>query len=1446
MAVFIDWYPGDHLVELMLNMVVAVAIISMLGIGLTKCMKRHPATRHSILLSALICVLATPLFTATLGTWQVSFFEVPLFDHPEIVDAPAAMDASIFHPEIVAPFPQLKPPYEPEVYQSPPEPPLSFPEENVSVAPGRQPKTLAVSAPQQIQIKTLWNTRVRHSATAIALVWSAGSLVLLLWLARSWYRLIGVYRSLQYQTESGLHDALNDACQVVGGRRLPRIAVSEHVHTPIATGLFRPLIVLPEKLRDVLTSAALRDVLVHEMAHLVRKDQLVVLLQAIAKVLFWPIWPIHLLNRRLSDAREEVCDNFVLTQRDAVDYSETLLRVAQMSHNRVPSIAPTGILGWHGRLEDRITDLIHESRSISTQINRFAAASILAATVLATGFFCGISIVAADDPISSPQKASAGHGKPTPLKQLAGQIQAVMPNWKLHKVDKQPTVILNGDRGYHLVLRRSWKHYLEASLQQLATAQREGPFEMRHTDWEFVLFPLQTRKKPATLMAQINWQRSKSPWHTRNIWMGQGHGYSWFTHSTIFDQEFVRDKLSLSGGDDRIRLAIDGMMIEDEGTMTGTMTGTSCLAIPAKFGNRSLPYVRKILEQSKRNDLWRVVGCLRFIRSQQSTDLLLDLFDSDNDNIQRAAQYALIHKPYRKLAKRAYFDMLRRQSSFEYATEACVEFNWKDSLPILRRVIATPENFRRLQTAIHTRRTLEGNPVAQEILDAERTLQRVSIRNRDPVLTNKILFARNLLIQSDDTEAANLAALALSRFSTKGISLPVRTMGIEILKLRPRPPTLKFLKLHKYEGLLKQIDVKSSDKQNARDVSGRTNSYQGPDSIENNSASPYQSVRLGANEGSVNRIANSPYRTQVDSSLAWQSTDNYIAPNFEKYFPDDEEGGKKLDALYAAADKDSRSDEEILKTVRNGLRRTSNYRSKILSWIGKRYIWNKTPQNPDAIELMYHAADFSEPKAESYETRSAAVYYGLSVVKSKTPAILRTLVELCMPADHANDIGRVAWGAASQRAELLSHLAPHLKSKDETVRKKALVLEKIFKGELEAVAWAKEHRRKQAKAKYTDQLPAIKAELINGNSEVRREVLELIRREGIIRIMDDSFIGAFATCAEDEDSIVRGRVATIVGTFWVWEADTANRDAIKLMLRMSHDEDKTVSGNAVYYGLLPLNQKDDAVTRRLQEMEAKDVAIKMAIQGLFELIEQSGKVALDKNGNITSLHLTGKSDLDRVTITSEQIEMIAKLEDLNTLSLDFTTVDDDDIRKLSSLKKLQLISLNYTGVTGESLESLSLLKNLFHVSLVACDVQNEHLAALIKMPSVGELRLRLTKVTDAGLKHLRERKKLYLLHLDDCQITDAGLASLGDLPDIRSLSLSKTIRYSDDKQSALTDKCVDYLISLETLRDLTISDSQLTEEGLQRLRDGLPKAKVSTESFGITYRDRKRPNPGKK
>ncbi len=319
-----------------------------------------------------------------------------------------------------------------------------------------------------------------------------------------------------------------------------------------------------------------------------------------------------------------------------------------------------------------------------------------------------------------------------------------------------------------------------------------------------------------------------------------------------------------------------------------------------------------------------------------------------------------------------------------------------------------------------------------------------------------------------------------------------------------------------------------------------------------------------------------PMPTPSSSVLAWQRTDRYVAPDPEGFFPDDEEAGKKLDALYQALDKDRRSDAEILTTVRRGFRRTKQYRTLVLSWIGNRYIWGKAPQDPEAVEIMYHAV----PMARHY-----AVYFGLSVLKHKTPNVLRTLADICLQGE---DVGRITWGIGAQREELVGYIKPHLADPDPARRQIASVLVKHFAGEVDFEQWKRERRAEQAKVQFAGQLPKFKETLLAGDSRARREVLRTIRGNGLASILDDSFLPAFRAAATDSSPEVRRDVASTAGGRWIWAQQEQNPAAIDLVLNLASDTDRDTRYNAVYHGLSTLRDKTEPVIRRLVELALAD------------------------------------------------------------------------------------------------------------------------------------------------------------------------------------------------------------------------------------------------------------------
>ncbi|MGA3212498.1 MAG: M56 family metallopeptidase [Terriglobales bacterium] len=119
--------------------------------------------------------------------------------------------------------------------------------------------------------------------------------------------------------------------------RTVELCVSDEVQAPIAVGLFRPAIVLPSWCLDEseVSSDELRQVLLHELAHLQRWDDWTNLAQKLSKSLFWVYPAIWWIEPRISLAREMACDEAVLRHtKNPLAYARCLTHLAEKLHLR--------------------------------------------------------------------------------------------------------------------------------------------------------------------------------------------------------------------------------------------------------------------------------------------------------------------------------------------------------------------------------------------------------------------------------------------------------------------------------------------------------------------------------------------------------------------------------------------------------------------------------------------------------------------------------------------------------------------------------------------------------------------------------------------------------------------------------------------------------------------------------------------------------------------------------------------------------------------------------------------------------------------------------------------------------------------------------------------------------------------------------------------------------
>ena len=216
--------------------------------------------------------------------------------------------------------------------------------------------------------------------------------------------------------ESRFADELLTVRRALAMHEGPPIVVSAEIGSPLVIGVMRPHIVLPADGLSWLSSSQLVQILLHEAAHAVRRDALVKLLQNLASGLFWPHPLVHWLNGRLSQAREDVCDNFVLAQCEAADYADTLLQMTERCPRRPLLSGGLAMLAERGSLEKRIAGLLDATRDLSIRWSLWRSCGLQSA-LLVIPVMLGL-IRVTTRPAQGEEAAQAAAAQPAELGQV--------------------------------------------------------------------------------------------------------------------------------------------------------------------------------------------------------------------------------------------------------------------------------------------------------------------------------------------------------------------------------------------------------------------------------------------------------------------------------------------------------------------------------------------------------------------------------------------------------------------------------------------------------------------------------------------------------------------------------------------------------------------------------------------------------------------------------------------------------------------------------------------------------------------------------------------------------------------------------------------------------------------------------------------------------------------
>jgi beta-lactamase regulating signal transducer with metallopeptidase domain len=338
----------------------ATALFAAGGIPAAALRRHSAAARHAVWAATLLAVLLLPAMTLALPAWRLL---------PAWVAAPTPA-------ALVAPAPAPAPPVvqttTPAISTHAPTPPAT-------AATAFAQATGPAGGPLPVAHSAVIRQPAMSLGTLLLSLWIGGAVLLLIPVALSPWALRRLRRTANPVADAHWRADLARAQNALGLRRPIELLTSARITVPMAFGIFRPAVLLPA---DAVFWPAdrRRQILLHELAHVRRRDGLALLVARLARAAYWFHPLAWVAARRLHVEAERACDDVVLTAGAAPSaYAEALVAFAARA-GRAPAAAL--LMARPSTLEARVRAIL-DARQDRRRLAR--AAAVAAGLLLAAG-----------------------------------------------------------------------------------------------------------------------------------------------------------------------------------------------------------------------------------------------------------------------------------------------------------------------------------------------------------------------------------------------------------------------------------------------------------------------------------------------------------------------------------------------------------------------------------------------------------------------------------------------------------------------------------------------------------------------------------------------------------------------------------------------------------------------------------------------------------------------------------------------------------------------------------------------------------------------------------------------------------------------------------------------------------------------------------------------------
>jgi beta-lactamase regulating signal transducer with metallopeptidase domain/protocatechuate 3,4-dioxygenase beta subunit len=226
---------------------------------------------------------------------------------------------------------------------------------------------------------------VLSTRAQLMIAWSAIVLGMMAYFLYTQWRFLGILRRAESVEPRTLPLDFAHLKRLAGVRRSIRLLTSPLVSTPAVHGLLRPSLLLPPDFVESVSPAQMRFVLLHELAHVARRDLWMAAFQRLVQMVYFFNPAVWIANWLIDQQREYACDDAALatggiSRRES---GEAFLAVVDRANSQKPSLDPAlGIFNPKHFFRRRLMRIMDTRRPIHRRLTAGSAVFLTGMAVL--------------------------------------------------------------------------------------------------------------------------------------------------------------------------------------------------------------------------------------------------------------------------------------------------------------------------------------------------------------------------------------------------------------------------------------------------------------------------------------------------------------------------------------------------------------------------------------------------------------------------------------------------------------------------------------------------------------------------------------------------------------------------------------------------------------------------------------------------------------------------------------------------------------------------------------------------------------------------------------------------------------------------------------------------------------------------------------------------------